>query len=434
MYLATELIRKKRTGQELTLHELQWMIGAYLANEVKDYQISAWLMAVCLKGMTPQETVYLTQVMRDSGEVFDLQYLNKYCVDKHSTGGIGDKTSMIIAPLAAAAGLAVPMVAGRGLGHTGGTLDKLESIPHFSTSISPEKFRSTLESLGFAIVGQTPEMCPADKKLYALRDVTSTVDSIPLICASIMSKKLAEGLNGLVLDVKFGSGAFMKDLNSAQTLARSLIEIGNGSNVKTKALLTNMNQPLGHKIGNALEIQECVDIMNNKKCLIDGVDFYADTRELSLELCAHMLHLSKPQINFEDCKREVTELLESGAALKKFNQLCDVQGQGYPEKFEMPYAPYPLVATKDGVIEGMDVEQIGIAAIEIGVGRKTVDGKIDYWAGFEMNVKVGSPIKKGQTLLNIFAKNPQTIEKQLLNAITIGTSAKPSPLIAEVMQ
>lgn len=437
MSSASDLIRKKRFGQQLAKDEVQWMIREYLLGGVKDYQISAWLMAVCLQGMSERETVDLTHCMRDSGKVFDFTHLKKYCVDKHSTGGVGDKTSLIVAPLVAAAGINVPMVAGRGLAHTGGTLDKLESIPGFRVDLSRERFSELVGSLGFAIMGQTDDMCPADKKLYALRDVTGTVDSQPLICASIMSKKLAEGLNGLVLDVKFGSGAFMKTLPDARSLGLSLKKIGESSGLHVRVVLSNMNQPLGRYAGNAFEVLECLDILRGKSKMEFGTDFYADTRNLSLELSAHMIHLARPSQSLKEARNLAEGILSSGKAYDNFMKMCFAQGKGLPDDFSCPYSARPVIATQSGYVECMHTELLGLAGIELGIGRKAVDSAIDPWAGMEFAVKVGSPVQAGQTLAFLYASSDDKLmraESLLQQAILMTTHPKnPEPLIAEVL-
>ena len=436
MFLVTDLIRKKRFGHELTTPELDWLVSRYVSGTIKDYQMAAWLMAVCLRGMSERETVDLTHFMRDSGQIFDFSSMNKFCVDKHSTGGVGDKTSLIIAPLVAAAGLNVPMVAGRGLAHTGGTLDKLESIPGFNVHLSRERFTELVGSLGFAIMGQTEDMCPADKKLYALRDVTGTVDSQPLICASIMSKKLAGGMKGLVLDVKHGSGAFMKTIAEARSLGVALKKIGESSGLQVRVVLSNMNQPLGRYAGNALEVLECVEILQGKTKMEFGTDFYADTRTLSLELSAHMIQMAAPGKSIKEARALAEGLLSSGKAYENFIQMCLAQGQGFPKSFTCPYEAIAVTAPQSGYIESMNTELFGLAGIELGVGRKTAEATIDPWAGMEFAVKVGSPVQSGQAMVFLYASSPEkTIRAAniLSEAITISTHPKNgTPLIAEV--
>src|SRR5215469_9513987 len=313
-----DLIRKKRDGHELSVEEIEFIVRGYTAGELPDYQISTWLMAVLLKGMTRAETAALTQAMLHSGEVLDWSDLPQKKVDKHSTGGIGDKTSLILAPVVAAGGLLVPMISGRGLGHTGGTLDKLESIPGFNVNLSAAEMRKVLTACGACMIGQTARIVPADKKMYALRDVTGTVESPALICASIMSKKLAEGIDALVLDVKIGSGAFMKEETSAAHLAQLMVETGERMGKKVVALLTDMDQPLGRAVGNALEVIECIEVLRG-----GGPD---DLKNLTLELSAWMFYLGERTQSLEEGRKLSASLVSSGAALKKFDQMVRLQG------------------------------------------------------------------------------------------------------------
>src|ERR1700680_935226 len=336
-FRAIDVIRKKRDGAELSRVEIEGLISAYTKGEIPDYQVSAWLMAVVLKGMTRPETAALTDAMLHSGDVLDLSALSARKVDKHSTGGVGDKTSLVLAPLAAAAGIAVPMISGRGLGHTGGTLDKLEAIPGFNVNLSVAQFRRVLETCGCAMIGQTAEIAPADRKLYALRDVTGTVESPYLICASIMSKKLAEGIDALVLDVKTGSGAFMKSDKDAIFLAELMVETGERMGKQVVALITDMDQPLGNKIGNALEVVEVVEVLRG-----GGP---ADLRELCLELAGWMLHLGEVSRTVEEGKQQSAKLISSGKALEKFQEMVELQGgdaQVIEDAKKLPRAQHTL--------------------------------------------------------------------------------------------
>ena len=317
-FRAVDAIRKKRDAQEHTREEIEQLVSSYTRGEIPDYQVAAWLMAVVLKGMTRAETAALTEAMLRSGEVLDLSSLPGVKVDKHSTGGVGDKTSLVLAPVAAAGGLLVPMISGRGLGHTGGTLDKLEAIPGFNVNLVLPEFLRVLRQCGCAIVGQTPEIAPADRKLYALRDVTATVDSPSLICASIMSKKLAEGIDALLLDVKSGSGAFMKKREDAAFLAELMVETGQRMGKKVVALLTNMDQPLGRKVGNALEVEECLEILHGK-----GPE---DLRALCLELCGWMFKLGGKCTSVDEGKKLAAEIIDSGRGLEKFREMVRAQG------------------------------------------------------------------------------------------------------------
>tara|TARA_B110001454_G_scaffold219198_1_gene251583 strand:- start:163890 stop:165206 length:1317 start_codon:yes stop_codon:yes gene_type:complete len=405
MLLQTEIIKKKRDKKELELEEIDYLIQAYTRGEVPDYQMSAWLMAVFFNGMTEKETFGLTKSMINSGITVDFSEIKKFKVDKHSTGGVGDKTSLILGPIVAAAGIPVPMISGRGLGHTGGTLDKLESIPGFNTQLNLEQFIEAIKKHEIAFIGQTKEICPADKKLYALRDVTATVDCIPLICASIMSKKLAEGVDGLVLDVKFGSGAFMKKSKDAAILAKYLMKIAKRYGKKISAYLTSMNQPLGRYAGNSLEVFECVEIMKNKTHINKhGYDSYADTRELSLVLASEMMFLTGKYKNRDKSYAHAKEILESGKAWEKFKELC-VLHAGNIEKLPLPSSSHDVKATKKGFIHSFDVEKIGLAAIKIKAGRRIKEDTIEGTAGIEFHCKIGDAVNKGDVVYTIHGDN-----------------------------
>lgn len=437
MFLPAELIKKKRRGEALSLDEIHFLISGYTKGEIPDYQMSAWLMAVCFQGMSPQETAHLTLEMKNSGRVFNFSHLERPRIDKHSTGGVGDKTSIILLPLVAACGLCVPMISGRGLGHTGGTLDKLASIPGFRIDLSLEEFEKNLKNYGFSAMGQTKEICPADKKLYALRDVTGTVDSLPLICASIMSKKLAEDLSGLVLDVKFGSGAFMKTLPQARELAQRLKALGELNGVQVSALLTRMDQPLGRFVGNALEIKECVEILKGETCIHGEHDFYADTRELTLLLAAHMLWLGKLATSIEDGLAQARNCLASGSAYEKFLELCRFQGPSDPNKLPLTKQCHTFLATTSGFVETMDCEKIGLAGVLLGAGRKTAEDKINPSAGLEVLVKIGDRVEHKQPVFNIYYADSRKLEDalgELNSAVTFSHSpARTQPLVAEVI-
>jgi pyrimidine-nucleoside phosphorylase len=362
-------------------------------------------MAIFLKGMDEAETEVLTQAMLHSGEILDLSEMPCPEADKHSTGGVGDKTSLVIAPLAAAAGLCVPMISGRGLGHTGGTLDKLESIPGYRVNLSLTEFRSVLKRVGFAMMGQTAEIAPADKKLYALRDATSTVEAIPLIVASIMSKKLAAGLGALVLDVKTGSGAFMREEERARELALALVATGNSCGVKTEALLTDMNQPLGRGVGHALEVRECIRILRNET--ESGAE---SVLELSLELAARMVSLSGVESSLDGARKKVRHALESGAAMERFRQNVEAQG-GDPRVCDEPARLLPLTAnevkvesTGTGFIAQIDTTEIGFAIAEIGGGRIRIEDTIDPAVGYAAEARIGDEVKAGDTLGLLYCK------------------------------
>jgi pyrimidine-nucleoside phosphorylase len=397
-FRAIDVIRKKRDGVELSREEIEGLVNAYTGGDIPDYQVSAWLMAVVLKGMTRPETAALTDAMLHSGDVLDLSSLPGKKVDKHSTGGVGDKTSLVLAPLAAAAGVAVPMISGRGLGHTGGTLDKLEAIPGFSVNLSVAEFRRVLELCGCAMIGQTAEIAPADRKLYALRDVTGTVESPYLICASIMSKKLAEGIDALVLDVKTGSGAFMKTEKDAGFLAELMVETGERMGKQVVALITDMDQPLGNMIGNALEVIEVVEVLRGA-----GPD---DLRELCLELAGWMLHLGGVAKTVAEGKQQSAKLISSGQALEKFRRMIELQG-GDPRVIDdakrLPQAQYTMkvAGTKAGCVASMQCEQIGTACVILGGGRERKEDSVDPAVGIVLHKKVGDRIASGEALATI---------------------------------
>jgi pyrimidine-nucleoside phosphorylase len=397
-FRAIDVIRKKRDAIELSQSEIQGLVDGYTKGEIPDYQVSAWLMAVVLRGMTRAETATLTDAMLRSGDVLDLSDISARKVDKHSTGGVGDKTSLVLTPLAAAAGVSVPMISGRGLGHTGGTLDKLEAIPGFNVNLSVADFRRVLETCGCAMIGQTAEIAPADRKLYALRDVTGTVESPYLICASIMSKKLAEGIDALVLDVKTGSGAFMKSEEDATFLAELMVETGERMGKQVVALITDMDQPLGNMIGNALEVVEVVEILRG-----GGP---ADLRELCLELAGWMLQLGGASQSLADGKQKSAELISSGKALERFRQMIELQG-GDPRVTDnakiLPQARHtmPVPSTKNGYLTAIECEQIGTACVILGGGRERKEDSVDPAVGIVLHKKVGDRVEIGEGLATI---------------------------------
>ncbi|MDZ4084694.1 MAG: thymidine phosphorylase [Bdellovibrionales bacterium] len=399
-FLAPEIIKRKRDGHELQAEEIRFMVDGFVAGSVPDYQMSAWLMAVLFKGMTDAETWTLTDIMMRSGRVLDFSHLG-IAVDKHSTGGVGDKTSLILAPIAAAAGVPVPMIAGRGLGHTGGTIDKLETIPGFSCEITIEKFETQVKELGLALIGQTSEICPADKRIYGLRDVTATIESLPLICASIMSKKIAEGIQGLVLDVKWGSGAFMKTRARAEELANRLCAIGQTGGKNVVAMVTDMNQPLGRFIGNSLEVEECVAILKREGLRGRSLSEFHDCEELSVELAGVMIWLGGKASTPDAGVAEARKILDSGAAFKKFEQLISAQGG---KLSALPHAAVicEVFAKDAGVVASIDTEQVGYAALVMGAGRRSAGEKIDPVAGIECLVRLGEKVQKGQPLYRLY--------------------------------
>ena len=395
---AIDVIRKKRDGVELSRAEIDALIGGYTRGEIPDYQVSAWLMAVLWKGMTRGETASLTDSMLRSGEVLDFSDLSAPKVDKHSTGGVGDKTSLVLAPVAAAGGLLVPMISGRGLGHTGGTLDKLESIPGFNVNLSVSDFRRVLQTCGCAMIGQTAEIAPADRKIYALRDVTCTVESPFLICASIMSKKLAEGIDGLVLDVKTGSGAFMKKEEDAAYLAELMVETGERMGKKMAALLTDMDQPLGYYGGNSLEVVEAIEVLRGKgpKDLVD----------ICHELSAWMFLLGDRVKSVAEGRQLSKQLVDSGKALDKFREMVRLQG-GDPRSVDdlslLPKAQHTLEVTspKSGFLTAIQCEQTGVACVILGGGRERKEDSVDPSVGFVLHKKVGDKVAQGESLCTV---------------------------------
>ncbi len=399
MFFPAEIIKAKRNGHELTEQEISFFILSYTKNEIPDYQMSALLMAIYFQGLNQKETLALTQVMIKSGRVMSFPKTPEFKVDKHSTGGVGDKTSLILGPLVASLGIPVPMISGRGLGHTGGTLDKLESIPGFNTQLSLEQFEKMIFENKISFIGQTLDICPADKKIYALRDVTATIESLPLICASIMSKKLAEGANGLVLDVKWGTGAFMKSVDQAEKLALSLQRIAKDAGKKCTALITDMNQPLGRFAGNSLETFECVEIMRG-----ESHPLYKSTRDLSLALSAHMVLLAGRAKNFHEAFIACEKQLESGAALAKFKEMVKIQG-GKLDELPLSSNTEDIFAEFDGYIQSYQTEKIGIAGIALKAGRLVSTDQIEPTAGFEFYKKIGDPVQKGEKLFTIYGAN-----------------------------
>ncbi|MBX7244959.1 MAG: thymidine phosphorylase [Candidatus Sumerlaeaceae bacterium] len=428
---AVDIIVKKRNGGTLTAHEIESFISRFLTDEITAYQASALLMAVFFRGMNFDETAALTRAMIASGEQFDWSNLGVgRPVDKHSTGGVGDKVSLILAPLAAACGVAVPMVSGRGLGHTGGTLDKLESIPGFNIDVPRDRFGSQLKELRVVMSGQSDNFVPADKRLYALRDVTGTIESIPLICASILSKKVASGAEALVMDVKAGSGAFMDTVDKARELAAGLIGVGKSLGRPVVALITDMHQPLGRKIGNSLEVIESIDCLRG-----GGPD---DLRALTLELCAEMIVLAKNdsgEAALADARKRATEALDSGAAWEKFFELIAAQGGDtsyveHPEKLDVSKETVDFGSPEDGYISSMDCRVIGNAAMVLGAGRAKVTDKIDPGVGFEMLVRLGDKVEKGAPLVRIYHRAGHGLEdckSRLATAFGFSRSAVQSP-------
>lgn len=430
-----EIIRKKRDALELSTEEISYFIKGYLSEEIADYQMSALLMAIFLQGFSDTETQALTEEMLFSGEVLDFSYLSQAKVDKHSTGGVGDKTSLVIAPIVAAAGLCVPMISGRALGHTGGTLDKLESIPGFKTNISLKDFKQIIEKIGFAIIGQTDEIAPADRKIYSLRDVTATVDSIPLITASVMSKKLAEGLDGLLLDVKCGNGAFMRTIEDARRLSQVMVNVGKQMKKRTTAFITAMDQPLGWSVGNSLEVIEAIETLKG----LGGEDF----RFLCIELAAKMLHLGKVALDIDEGRRQVHSLISSGAALEKFEQMIIAQGgnANVINDFSLlPQAKHQaeVLAPQAGYVTSIDTLAIGHATMHLGAGRRRLDSAIDMAVGLRIIAKIGDYVTEGQNLCTIYYNDESflaTTQKRIEKAYQISEEKIiPSELVKEIIE
>ncbi len=402
-----EIILKKRNGEELTKEEISFMVQGFTKGEIPDYQMAAFLMAVWFRKMTPVERAQLTLEMLNSGEKYDLSDIEGIKVDKHSTGGVGDGPSLALTPIVAAGGAIVPMMSGRGLGHTGGTLDKLESIPGFTVTLEPEEVKKILKEVGCLIMGQTDKVAPADKKMYALRDVTATVDSIDLISASIMSKKLAEGMDALVLDVKTGKGAFMQKLEDSIALAQSMVEIGVNLGKDMFAYITDMNQPLGKAVGNALEMIQAIETLKG-----NGP---ADYTELVLTYSARMLFMAKKVKSFEEGKELAQKLIKSGEALEKLRKMIEAQ-HGNPGVID-DYSLFPganiieeFESPEDGYISEINAFKVGMAAVKLGAGRETVDSKIDYGVGFILHKKVGDKVSKGEPLLSIYANDEDKLK------------------------
>jgi len=401
-----DIIYKKREGNELSKEEIDYFVQGYTKGEIPDYQASALLMAIFFKKMSKKETFMLTDSMRYSGDTIDLSGIKGIKVDKHSTGGVGDKTTLIVGPLAAACGVPVAKMSGRGLGFTGGTVDKLEAIENFQTSMEPEQFIKSVNEVGIAVIGQTAHIAAADKKLYALRDVTSTVDNISLISSSIMSKKLAAGSDAIVLDVKCGQGAFMKDLESAFEVAQYMVEIGHDAGKDTVAFITDMEQPLGRAVGNSVEVIEAIDVLKGT-----GPE---DITELSIKLAAYMVYIGGKANTVDEAMKTVKEKLENKEALSKFADF--VQDQGGNKEIINNYDMFPqaslvkeIKAKNDGYVYALNAEKIGKAALELGAGRRTKEDEIDLAAGIIINNKIGDKVKKGDSLVTIYCNEESKI-------------------------
>ncbi len=418
----TELIRKKRNKGNLTKEEILYLINNYTKGKIPDYQFSAFLMTVYFNGMSKDETSALTEAMLYSGKVLNLRSIPGIKIDKHSTGGVGDKTSLIIAPIVAAAGVKIPMISGRGLGHSGGTLDKLEAIPGFRTDLSLSEYKKVLNKCGAVLIGQTKEIAPADKLIYALRDVTATVESIPLITGSIMSKKLAEGIDGLVLDVKTGNGAFMQKTDDAITLADSLIQTAKAFNKKVIGFVTDMNQPLGNYIGNWLEVYESIQVLRDGK--------KNDLTEISLILAGAMIYLGKKSKSLDEGIEEAIRILKSGKAFDKFLEIVKAQNGKTdfilsPEKYPKSKFKELIKSNTAGYLSEVNTYELGMAAIDLGAGRKTKDDKIDPKAGIIFNYKIGDTINKKVVLAELYSDSKSgidTAKKRIASTIKISKS------------
>ena len=405
-----DLIMKKRNGHTLSGEEIRYMITEYTADRIPDYQMSAMMMAIYFQGMSEEETLHLTMAMAESGEMLDLSGIQGIKVDKHSTGGVGDKTSLALTPMVAACGIKIAKMSGRGLGHTGGTIDKLESFPGFSTEISTEEFINHVNTIGISIMGQTKDLAPADKKLYALRDVTATVDQMSLIASSIMSKKLAAGADAIVLDVKTGSGAFMKTREDSLALAKEMVQLGKNAGRKTIAVVSNMDQPLGNTVGNALEVREAIDTLNGKGP--------ADFTELVMTLGSYMLIAGGKTDEEKTARRMLTQVIEDGSALRKLAEFVKAQGgdESYvyePEKLPCAKIRKELSAPVSGYIQKIVCDEVGFCSLILGGGRETKESRIDLSVGIRLAQKVGAYVHKGDALAEVFANDGQKLDEAM---------------------
>ncbi len=417
-----DIISKKKHGAELSAEEIEWFVAGYVSGDIPDYQASAWLMAVCFSPLSESETTALTMAMAHSGDMLDLG-LDGFCADKHSTGGVGDKTTFIAAPAAAACGIYVPKMSGRGLGHTGGTIDKLEAIPGFDTAPGFNKFIDTIKKAGFAVSGQTGNLVPADKKLYALRNATATVDSIPLICSSVMSKKLATGADGIVLDVKSGDGAFMKNTEDAEKLAEAMVKTARLAGKKCSALITDMSKPLGRAVGNSIEVIEAIEALKG--------NCPDDLKETSLSLAAEMLRLGGKG-TYEECFAMAEEAVRSGKALNCFAEMLELQGGNSEVINDYSLFPQPkykreICADEEGFVCGISCEKTGLISLSLGAGRKTKDESIDFSAGIKFAVTVGDKVRKGDLLAEIYTSSECDMEETIKEVQSLFTFSAEKP-------
>ncbi|MBS2770158.1 pyrimidine-nucleoside phosphorylase [Anoxybacillus rupiensis] len=423
-----DLIAKKRNGQSLTNEEIQFIMNGYTNGDIPDYQMSAWAMAVFFRGMTEEETAALTLAMVHSGETIDLSKIEGIKVDKHSTGGVGDTTTLVLGPLVASVGVPVAKMSGRGLGHTGGTIDKLESVPGFHVEINNDQFIELVNQNKIAVIGQTGNLTPADKKLYALRDVTATVNSIPLIASSIMSKKIAAGADAIVLDVKTGAGAFMKDLEDARALAEAMVEIGKRVGRKTMAIISDMSQPLGYAIGNALEVKEAIDTLKG-----EGPE---DLQELCLVLGSHMVYLAEKAASLEEARAMLEKAMQDGSALNTFKKFLAAQGGDVSvidDPSKLPQAKYQieLIAQEDGYVTEIVADAVGTAAMLLGAGRATKESSIDLAVGLVLRKKIGDAVHKGESLVTIYSNSEQVDEVK--NMLYENIKITPEPVQAPTL-
>jgi pyrimidine-nucleoside phosphorylase len=434
-----DVIRKKRDGLNLSREEIDFFIGGVTSGRIADYQVSALLMAIYLKGMDQSEQQALTEAMLNSGNILDFSDIPKPKADKHSTGGVGDKTSIIIAPLVAACDVCVPMISGRGLGHTGGTLDKLESIPGYRVNLSAGEFKQVLDQVGYAMAGQTAELAPADKRMYALRDATATVEAIPLIVASIISKKGAAGLDAMIIDVKVGNGAFMREEARARELAHALVSTGNSCGIKTRALLTDMNQPLGGAVGNSLEVAECINILRG-----EANEAARPVLELSMQLCAHMLVLANVDQTIEAARARLQKVLDSGQALECLRRNIEAQG-GDPRVCDAPNDFLPLVretikveSPRSGFITKIDTTEIGHAIAAIGGGRVRIEDTVDPTVGFTSELKLGDQVRAGEAIGIVYCGDVSAAQEaarriQAAYHVEETLTAQPQKLVKEII-
>ncbi|WP_079476638.1 pyrimidine-nucleoside phosphorylase [Marinococcus halophilus] len=429
-----DIIAKKRDGKELSEEEIRWFVESYSSGEVPDYQASAFAMAIYFQDMTQKESAALTYAMAESGDQLDLSAIEGIKVDKHSTGGVGDKTTLIIGPIVAACGVPVAKMSGRGLGHTGGTIDKLESFRGFETEIPKEEFVNLVNEHKIAVAGQSGNLTPADKKLYALRDVTATVNSIPMIASSVMSKKIAAGADAIVLDVKAGSGAFMKEVEDAKRLAEAMVEIGQSLDRKTMAVISNMDQPLGRTVGNALEVKEAIETLQG-----DGPE---DLHELSVKLSSYMLVAGGKADSLEQAEKMVLQVIENGEALEKMkafveNQHGDAAAVDNPDSLAAAEHRVEVKAKASGYVHGIEAEEIGVSAMLLGAGRATKDDVLDYSVGIELTKKIGDVVQKGDTIaiMHVNDQNSTESAEKISQAFTISEAAVEKPvLIYETVQ